>query len=171
MKTQIISKSAFVLFAFMFITSSISVFGQRGRNVAKNQRGTLMMCVNQLPDLTPEQTKEITELIQAHQNEMQTLRTERRSTVVLAQKDEIRAEMDVLVKNHRDEVKALLSDEQKAVYENLNSNFMYGNNGMVAANSCRGNNLAVKGNCFNRRGNASMCGNRNGGGNRGYGRR
>jgi hypothetical protein len=91
--------------------------------------------------------------------------------VVVAEKDAVRAEMDELVKKHRDEVKALLTDTQKTVYDNLNSNYMYGNNRMAAANSGRGNNQAVRGNCYNGKGNASMLGNGRGGNCWGNGRR
>jgi hypothetical protein len=80
--------------------------------------------------------------------------------------------MDELVKNHRDDVKALLTDEQKEAYEQLLANNQYGNRRYANNNkfSRRGNSRMDRGNGCYGRSNGAFAGG-NGRGNRGGGRR
>lgn len=169
MKTQILSKSLFVLFVTGFITTSAFAYNGRGRNVANNQQGTSMICLEQLPYLTTEQSEKITALNEAHQAEMQALRTERRSIADFAEKHAVRAEMDELVKNHREDVKALLTDEQIVAYNQLFRNNAYGNQRMGVAGKRGANNLGVRLNRGRGQHNATMRGRRRGGNSRGRG--
>ncbi len=172
MKTQFLSKTTFVLFAFIFLSATAFSFNQgRGNNSANQRNYNNMVCLDQLSGLTDDQVSEITTLNEEHQKEILDLRTKRRSTIDLAEKDAIRAEMDELVKNHRDEVKALLTDEQKEAYDNLylnnaNGNSRYANNGR---GDRRGNSRVGRG-CYGNRGNGSATRGNGRRGNRGNGR-
>jgi hypothetical protein len=170
MKTQFLSKTTFVLFAFIFLSATAFSFNQGRGNNSVTQRNNNMVCLSQIPGLTDDQVSEITSLNEEHQKEILDLRKERRSTIDLAEKGAIREEMDEQVKDHRDEVKALLNDEQKEVYDNLyrnnaNGNSKYANNG---SGNKRGNSRVTRG-CYGSRGNGSTT-RGNGRGNRGGGR-
>jgi hypothetical protein len=172
MKTQILSKTTLVLFSFIVLSLSGYSLDQRGRNRISTSSNTYMQCIEQVPGLTDEQVSKITSLNQAHRDAILELRNERRSTVDLAEKNVIRAEMDELVKNHRDDVKALLTDEQKEAYEQLLANNQYGNRRYANNNkfSRRGNSRMDRGNGCYGRSNGAFAGG-NGRGNRGGGRR
>lgn len=172
MKTQILSKTTLVLFSFMVLTVSAYSLDQRGRNRISTQDNTYMQCVEQVPGLTDEQVSEITSLNETHRAEIVELRNERRSTIDVAKKNAIRTEMDELVKNHRDDVKALLNDDQKEAYGKLLANNQDGNRRYANNNksSRRGNSRVGRGNGCYGRSNGSFAG-RNGRGNRGGGRR
>jgi hypothetical protein len=172
MKTQILSKTTLVLFSFIVLSLSGYSLDQRGRNRISTPNYTYMQCIEQVPGLTDEQVSKITSLNQAHRDAILELRNERRSTVDLAEKNVIRAEMDELVKNHRDDVKALLTDEQKEAYEQLLANNQYGNRRYANNNkfSRRGNSRMDRGNGCYGRSNGSFTGG-NGRGNRGGGHR
>lgn len=169
MKTQILSKSLFVLFIAGFLTTSAFAYNGRGRNVAYTPQDASMICLQQLPNLTPEQSEQIAALFEAHQSEMLALRTERRSTADFAEKNAVRAEMDELVKKHREDVKALLTDEQIVVYNQLYRNDAYGNQRMGMAGRRGARKVGVGVSNFNGQRNATMRGTRRGGNSRGYG--
>jgi acyl-CoA reductase-like NAD-dependent aldehyde dehydrogenase len=171
MKTQILSKTTLVLFSFIVLSLSAYSIDQRGRNRISTQNNTYMQCIEQIPGLTDEQVSKITSLNQAHRDAILELRNERRSTVDVAEKTAIRAEMDELVENHRDDVKALLTDEQKEAYEQLLVNSQYGNRRYANNNkgSRRGNSRMGRGNGCHGRSNGSFTG-ENGRGIRGGGR-
>jgi acyl-CoA reductase-like NAD-dependent aldehyde dehydrogenase len=172
MKTQILSKTTLVLFSFMVLTVSAYSLDQRGRNRISTQDNTYMQCVEQVPGLTDEQVSKITSLNEAHRDEIVELRNERRSTIDVAEKNAIRAEMDELVKKHRDDVKALLTDEQKEAYEKLLANNQYGNRNYANNNkgSRRGNSRVGRGNGCYGRSNGSFTGRNGRRGNRSGGR-
>ncbi|MCF8361322.1 MAG: hypothetical protein K9G70_01730 [Prolixibacteraceae bacterium] len=171
MKTQFLSKTTLVLFVLTFMSATAFSFNQGRGNNSVNQRNYNMVCLNQLPGLTDDQVTEITSLNEEHQKEILDLRTERRSTIDLAEKSAIRTKMDELVKNHRDEVRALLTDEQKEVYDklylnNANGNRRYANN---ERGNCRGNSRVGRA-CYGSRGNGSATRGNGRRGSRGNGR-
>jgi len=171
MKTQILSKTTLVLFSFIVLSLSAYSLNQRGRNRISTPRNTYMQCVEQVPGLTDKQVSKITSLNKTHREAILDLRNERRSTVDVTEKNTLRAEMDELVKSHRDDVKALLTDEQREAYEkilddNQNRNRRYANNNK---GSRRGNHRMSRGGCHGRTGGSATRG--NGRGNRGGGRR
>lgn len=129
MKTSFISRFAGILFA-LALTSGIAFSGNdysgRGRNNAANAT-----CVNRISGLTQKQKVQITDLRNNHQNAMNALREQRRSTTDLTQKDQIRKEMDTAVASHKSAVRALLNADQQAQFDQLprNGNGQFGRNG------------------------------------------
>jgi len=104
---------------------STTTFGQRWNNAnrfANNQAAfSQPTCINQITDLTDKQISQITDMEKKHQTEMDKFRTERRSTLDLAEKSILRAEMDKKVLAHQDEVKALLTEDQQNQYALLHT--------------------------------------------------
>jgi len=100
------------------------MYGQRSRgnrNVAYSNYN-YQTCINDIPDLTPDQIQKITALENAHKAEIDQLRNERRSTRDESMKTGIRQKMLNARDAHRDQVKALLTPEQQKVYEALPGN-------------------------------------------------
>lgn len=87
-------------------------FAQRG-----NRTNRANNCCQNIPGLTEEQNQQIQELRTAHLNEMAELRQERRSTADWDQKDEVRDQMLQKQEEHKNEVRALLNDDQKAYFD------------------------------------------------------
>ncbi|KJF42946.1 Spy/CpxP family protein refolding chaperone [Draconibacterium sediminis] len=117
MKTSKLINVAWVFFALVLTTTT--VFAQRGRNANQVQNNPNLPCLAQISDLTEEQKTSIQELEASHQKTMAELREQRRSTVNAIEKSEIRTEMLKNVEAHRNEVKSLLTEEQKAQYIQL----------------------------------------------------
>jgi hypothetical protein len=84
--------------------------------MADNQQGK---CVLGLKGLTQEQIEKINQLEDQHQQVMEGLRAERRSTVNFMEKDRIRAKMLDQKEKHYSELKKVLSSEQWAEFESL----------------------------------------------------
>ncbi len=84
--------------------------------MADNQQGK---CVLGLKGLTQEQIEKINQLEDQHQQVMEGLRAERRSTVNFMEKDRIRAKMLNQKEKHYSELKKVLSSEQWAEFESL----------------------------------------------------
>lgn len=121
----------------MLSTSIVSAQGwrnqrQAGSNPGEGQR----MCLNLLADLTQEQMDQIAQLVNAHQEAMDELRTEMRSTFDPAKKDEIRAQMLQKVQEHRNAIRNLLTEEQQKQYDLLHASA--GGPGRGFANGGRG---------------------------------
>jgi len=83
--------------------TGLNAQNNRGNQYLTNQRGA---CVNS-SGLTTVQTAEIQKLSVAHQSEMDALRTELRSTSNLAQRREIRGQMDQIQVKHRAKITGL----------------------------------------------------------------
>jgi len=87
-------------------------FAQRGN------RGTRPYdCYQNIPNLNEEQKQQITELRNAHLEEIAELRSERRSTAARAEKNEIRGKMLQQQQEHKNEIRALLNEDQKAYFD------------------------------------------------------
>ncbi len=119
----IVTKLALVIVIVAAV--STTTFGQRWNNAnrfANNQAAfSQPTCINQIADLTDKQILQITNLEKKHQTEMDKFRTERRSTLDLAEKNILRAEMDKKVVAHQNEVKALLTEDQQNQYDLLHT--------------------------------------------------
>jgi hypothetical protein len=126
MKTLKIRKMAVVFFTLVLTGSTVFAQGWRGgnrqgfgRNMNQNADRVQPTCINSIQDLSEDQKNEITNLEEEHQKAMAELRTERRSTTDAIEKNEIRGEMLKKVKAHREEVRNLLTEDQKQEYDLL----------------------------------------------------
>ncbi|MCW0483562.1 Spy/CpxP family protein refolding chaperone [Gaoshiqia sediminis] len=116
-------------------------------NVQAQNVGSLR-CLNQISGLTEQQKSEITKLEQAHQQEMTSLRNERRGTTDLATKDAVREKMLAAQSAHRNEVSALLTPEQQQQFASLTASGKgYGRNqkaGFAQGRCARGKQAGVR---------------------------
>jgi hypothetical protein len=155
MKTSNLQKLFWVFFALIVTTTSIFAQGRRtGNNVQTNQN---LPCVTQISNLSDQQVVEIEKLEAGHQETMEELRTQRRSTIDAVEKSEIRTEMLKKVEAHQNDVKSLLNADQKAEYEQLQNNGGLYKNQRYAQNN-RGRNSAGnygRQNCVGCRGNGN----------------
>lgn len=123
MNTTIFTKLALVI--VITATVATTTFGQRWNNanrfVNKQAAFSQPTCVNQITDLTDKQINQITTLEEKHQTQMDEFRTQRRTTLDLAEKNILRAEMDKKVVAHQNEVKALLTEDQQNQYDLLHT--------------------------------------------------
>lgn len=120
MKKSNLQKLFWVFFALTVTTTS--VFSQGWRNGNKVQNNQNQVCLEQISNLSKEQVQEIEKLAKVHQESMDELRTQRRSTSSAVEKSEIRTEMLKKVETHQNEVKNLLSAEQQKEYALLHNN-------------------------------------------------
>ena len=114
MKTQTIKKLGFTL----LLSSAMLVSFARG-NHQHNNANNEGDCITAISGLTQDQVSQINALEEAHQEKMDALRTERRSTSDNDEKVTIRARMIEQRDAHRDAVMQLMNDEQKQVYAQL----------------------------------------------------
>lgn len=122
-------KSKLIQFAgvcFALVLTATTVFAQGWRNGNRAFENQNYTCVHFISGLTDEQITKIKELETNHQKEMNELRYNRRSTGIIDEKDEVRAEMLKKVEVHRTAVKNLLTDDQKKEYDQLH---LYRNRG------------------------------------------
>ncbi len=118
MKISKLTKLGGVFFILTLATTTL--FAQRGfRNRYYIPDYNVMPCIEQISSLTEDQKTAILKLENLHQEEMAALRGERRSTIDLDEKTRIRKEMLEVREEHLSEVKALLNEEQKAQYEQI----------------------------------------------------
>lgn len=96
----------------LMATQSYAQRGNRGNRM--NRAGT---CYQNIPNLTEQQSQQIQELRTAHLNTMTELRQERRSTTDWDQKSAIRDQMLQKQQSHKNQVRALLNDEQKSWFD------------------------------------------------------
>jgi hypothetical protein len=136
MKKSELKKLAWVFFALaMWMTP---VFGQGWRNANQKVDTRNLDCIALISGLSDEQKTKITTLESSHQETMAAFREERRSTVDVIEKNEIRGEMLKNVLAHRKEVRNLLNEEQQKEYDLLQARGnMYRN--QPRGNACRGN--------------------------------
>ena len=126
MKSQKIRKLTLVLLTLALTGSTVFAQGWRGGNRAGYGRNlnlsadtTQLTCINMIQGLTEDQKAEIRTLEADHQEAMTELRSERRSTIDAIEKNTIRGNMLKRVKNHREEVRNLLTEEQQQQYDML----------------------------------------------------
>lgn len=113
-----LSKFAWAIFALALTTTTVFAQGWRnGNNVNLKQNSA---CLYQISDLTNNQKDQIQELANSHQTTMAELRENRRSTSDINKKNEIRKTMLENVDKHQNEVKSLLTENQKKQYDLLN---------------------------------------------------
>ena len=92
MKTKMIFKAGLVMALLVIITGTTNAYnGNRCNRIV--QTTMAQSCIDQIPGLSENQTAKITALEKAHQVTMSELRTERRATTDVKQKEEIRAKM------------------------------------------------------------------------------
>ncbi|WP_346858969.1 hypothetical protein [uncultured Draconibacterium sp.] len=155
MKTSNLQKLFWVFFALIVTTTS--VYAQGRRNVNRIQDNQNLPCVTQISNLSDQQVTEIEKLEAGHRETMEELRTQRRSTIDAVEKSEIRTEMLKQVQTHQNDVKGLLTADQKAEYEQLQNNGGLYKNQRYAQNN-RGRNSAGnygRQNCVGCRGNGN----------------
>lgn len=139
MRTNFNLRFAGILLTLILTTelafSGNDYFG-RGRN-----RGANAVCVNRISGLTDAQNDQINNLRDNHQKLMDELHNQRRSTTDLAQKDQIRKQMDAEVATHRNAVRTLLTVDQQSQYDQFGRNgcgqFGRNRNGQLAQNGNR----------------------------------
>ena len=162
MKISELKKLAWVFFALALTTTTLSAQGWRNGNSSFNSPNNY--CINQVTGLSEDQKAKIDGLNKSHLEKMAQLRAQRQSTTDALEKSEIRNTMLKNVNAHRDEVNALLTNEQQKEFAALQQRGNYGNGRGQGNFQGRGQG---KRNCpFT--GNYGKRSNRNGGG-QGYG--
>ena len=154
-----LSKFAWAFFALALTTTTIFAQGWRNGNSANLKQNSA--CLEQISDLTNSQKDQIQELVNSHQKTMAELRENRRSTSDVTEKNEIREEMLENIGQHQNEVKNLLTENQKKQYDLLNfrsNNFRTQNAGLQGTYRNNGNGYKSGNNNQNRR----CSGNQNG---------
>jgi Spy/CpxP family protein refolding chaperone len=121
----------------LLLLASTTIFAQRGRGYMQGQRGPgSAQAECRIPDLTEDQQEQINTLRTEHWNEMDEFRTDMR--ILRAEMKDLTSGSDYDVKaadkkieeisemkekmmkaqlNHRDEVRSLLTDEQKVFFD------------------------------------------------------
>lgn len=156
MKTKMILKTGLAMALFVLATGTINAYNGTGRN-RSTQITNEKSCVDQIQGLSNDQVTNITALEKTHEATMAELRTERRATADVKQKEEIRAKMINQRDEHRSEVNSLLTPEQQKVYAQLHESPNHKNQ---QSTNNRGN-----GNGNGKNAQASKRGNGNGNGN------
>lgn len=116
MKTSEFKKLAWALFALM-LTSSIVSAQRWGNRINRQSETNALPCLVRIDGLSDKQKAEIQTLAANHQEAMESLRTERRSTAGVDEKAGIREKMLEQKVDHRNAVKALLNPEQQRQYD------------------------------------------------------
>lgn len=148
MKTNRIKRFAGILLALTVTTSTFSASYLQGKGRNQTNGAT---CINRISGLSQEQKDKIISMKTAHQATMNTLRTKRQSTTDVAQKDQIRKEMDTEVASHRNSVRTVLNAEQQEQFDqtprNAGSQQNYGNQrkGQRGSGTCNGSGSGRRG--------------------------
>ena len=121
MKTSKLQKLAWVFFALVLTSSTTFAQGWGNRNRVINTENR-QVCLETITDLGDDQKTAITGLQQEHLERMAELRAQRRSTRNVDEKNQIGEEMDKEKLAHQNEVKDLLTDDQKAQYDAIQAN-------------------------------------------------
>ena len=98
----------------VLVMAGVFLFGAAA--IAQNRAG---QCATRLNGLTSEQTTKVNQLVNDYQQAMATLRTERRSTADLTEKDNVRRKMLDQQDAYRNRMKEVLTAEQWAQYQSL----------------------------------------------------
>ena len=110
-KVQIIP--VFVFIALMLTAGSS--YAQRGKRANRSSRN--LDCYRNIPNLTEKQNQQIQTYRAAHLKQVAQLREERRSAADWDKKSAIRRQMLAKQQAHRDEIRALLTEEQKTYFD------------------------------------------------------
>ena len=102
--------------AVISVSASTGFEGQKRNNASHTGD-----CASQLTGINQQQTEQINALETTHQATMAELREKRRATTDVAEKANIRSEMDAQVTKHRNDVKALLNADQQKQYDQLHA--------------------------------------------------
>lgn len=158
MKTSKLKNIAGLFIALILTSGTVFSQGRNQGNRSQNQN-----CEATIPQLTQEQQAQIQTLRNAHQNSMDELRQNRRSTTNAVQKSEIRTEMLKTVEAHHNAVRSLLNEEQQQNFNQLHANNQKGQRqGKGQGQSQNKNGKGQKkGNC-NGGGNGNQNGNQTG---------
>ena len=127
------------LILFLIAAGSLAVNAQNGRGRAHDAG---QVC-SSLPGITEEQKTQLSSLAVKHRSEMDALRTEMRSAPDRDKRSALWTQMDNLRTSHRNEVLALLNDEQEAAFS---SNCPYYGSGRAAMGSGNRGNGGGRGN-------------------------
>lgn len=127
------------LLLVLIAAGSLAVNAQNGRNRAYDAG---QVC-SSLPGITDQQKTQLTSLAEKHRTEMDALRAEMRSAPDRDSRSASWTKMDNLRTSHRNEVLALLNDEQKAAF---NANCPYYGSGRAAMGSGNRGNGGGRGN-------------------------
>jgi hypothetical protein len=153
MKTSFLKRLAGVSFALVVATSAFSQ-GMGFRHNANSTAKGIMLCINQIDNLTDQQEANITALANNHREEVAALRAENRSTVgFTTEKNGFRQLMAEKRESHRDAVKAILNPDQQKQFESVmraarrsynslgqGANFKHGNGKNSSDTSCASGN-------------------------------
>lgn len=114
MKKQIF-KSTVTIISVFFLLGIISsfTFGQWNKNYE----------IDHIPNLTNNQVEQIEDLREEHFQAMNSLRTKYRAAISRDKKEQVRIQMAEERLEHRNNVKALLNQEQKAYYNEYLSDY------------------------------------------------
>lgn len=115
MKTNVIKSGVFAL--IIMLVTTITVSAQKA-----NRMNAENSCCTNIPGLTAEQKSQITSLEQKHQDEMATMRTERKKSGSYSDRDAYQEAVEQKVQDHRNSVRNLLNEDQKTIFDNLQSN-------------------------------------------------
>ncbi len=113
MKKRIWMKRGWLLAIILMV--SMGSMAQRGTRAGNYS------CCEGIPGLTEKQKTEITALEKAHRSEMDVMRAERRKTGNYTTREAYQAAVDEKVTAHRDKVRSLLNEEQRVVFDQLQS--------------------------------------------------
>ncbi len=135
MKTQRIKTLSAFLIALLMLTAS-NLYAQKGRGYAKNRDFNKNQVCERIPDLTEEQEAKIKELrvdhlkeMKSFRNQMNELRARKRTFMtsdnadlkeinsVIDQMTEIQNQMMKATAKHRQEIRNLLTDEQRIFFD------------------------------------------------------
>ncbi len=100
-----------VMVMAVVMTASMNALAQKGYWSGDGS------CCMAIPGLTEKQKSEITALEKAHRSEMDAMRAERRKTGGYSTREAYQVAVDEKVAAHREKVHALLTEEQKAVFD------------------------------------------------------
>ncbi len=115
MKTNEIKSGVFAL--IVILVTTISVSAQRA-----NRMNNENSCCTNIPGLTAEQKNQIKSLEQKHQDEMATMRTERKKSGSYNDRDAYQKAVEQKVQDHRNSIRSILNEDQKTIFDNLHSN-------------------------------------------------
>ena len=119
MKTEKWIITGLLMALIMMVSGSVNA--QRG-----NRAGNYSCCEG-IPGLTEKQKTEITALEKSHRSDMDAMRAERRKSGNYTTRDAYQATVEEKVNAHRDKVRNLLNEEQKVVFDNIQSRQGQGN--------------------------------------------
>mgnify|MGYP006278053045 CR=1 FL=1 len=113
------TRKSITLIAFLgWMLAASGTFAQRPNSSARAERAEkIQEFYKNIPNLTEDQEKKIKEMRQNHFKEMGEIREEWRAASSEAGKKEIRDMMVQKMRNHRNDIRGLLTEEQKKYFD------------------------------------------------------